>query len=128
MGKFRRTASLISKFERPRRFEIYRANPRGIGDLQVLILSDDIANALRSVVVACTLEPATKEMDLRLPTYVFLPPAETGLESEVVASPASPFTLPKNALVERLLVLPHKARQRVDTAVRLVFGYEDWPV
>lgn len=63
-----------------------------------------------------------------MPTYVILVHEETGLDSEVVASPASPFTLPKNALVERLAVLSRKAQLRVDTAIKLVYGYEEWPV
>ncbi len=116
------------KFERPQRFELYRANPQGLADMHVLILSDDVPNALRSVVVACALDPAAKELALGLPTYVLLPRGETGLDYEAVASLASPFTLPKNALVERLFLLPRKAQQRVDGAIRLVFGYEEWPV
>lgn len=107
---------------------MYRANPQGIGELSILILSDDIANALRSVVVACALDPMSPEMDLRLPTYVLLRPMETGLELEMVASPASPFTLPKAALVERLGVLPRQARIKVDAAIQLVFGYQEWPL
>lgn len=66
-------------------------------------------------------------MDLSLPTYVFLAREETGLGGEVVAYPASPFTLPKNALVERLGALSRKAQLRVDAAIRLVFGYDEWP-
>lgn len=117
----------MPKFERPRRFEVYRANPEGIGDVFVLILSDDIINALRPVVVACALEPMTPEPDLRLPTYAPLPPEDTGLDGAVAASPASPFTLPKNALAERFSVLPRRTQSRVDRAVRLTFGYEEWP-
>lgn len=96
--------------------------------MDVLILSDDVANALRSVVIACALDPASKELDLSLPTYALLTRGETGLDYEAVASPASPFTLPKNALVERLSLLPRRAQQRVDGAIRLVFGYDEWPV
>lgn len=80
------------------------------------------------MVIACALDPVEGAMDLSLPTYARLGPQESGLEAEVVASPASPFTLPKAALVERLSALPRKARQRVDTALRLALGYEDWPL
>lgn len=94
----------------------------------MLVLSDDIPNALRSVIIACSLEPVSDAMDLRLPTYARLSPQESGLGEEVVASPASPFTLPKAALVERLSTLQRKARQRVDAALRLALGYEEWPL
>lgn len=67
-------------------------------------------------------------MDLSLPTYVLLGLEETGLEAVVVASPASPFTLPKNSLVERLAGLSRGARQRVDAAIRLAYGFEEWPI
>jgi len=67
-------------------------------------------------------------MDLSLPTYAILAAEESGLESEAVASPASPFTLPKAGLVERFSTLPRKAQLRVDRAIRLVFGYEEWPI
>jgi len=96
--------------------------------MDVLVLSDDIPNALRSVIVACSLDPNSKAFDVRLPTYVPLSAQEAGLASEVVASPASPFTLPKSALVELLSVLARRAQARVETALRLVFGFEDWPV
>lgn len=67
-------------------------------------------------------------MDLSLPTYALLSADESGLESEAVASPASPFTLPKGALVERFSTLPRKTQLRVDRAIRLVYGYEEWPL
>lgn len=118
----------MPRFERPRRFEVYRANPEGIGDLMVLVLSDDIINALRSVVIACALDPAVQGSVPDLPTYVRLCAEDAGLDSPVVASPASPFTLPKNALVERFSTLPRKARAEVDRAIRLALGYEDWPL
>lgn len=92
------------------------------------MLSDDIPNALRSVVVGCSVEPFSEEFDLRLPTYALLSPAETGLDSEAVATPGSPFTIPKNALVERRGFLPRKAQNKVDAALRLVFGYTEWPI
>lgn len=98
------------------------------GDARILTLSDDIANTLRSVVIVCALNPVARGMDLSLPTYVILAPGESGLESEVSASPASPFTLPKDALVERFSTLPRKAQLRVDKAIRLVLGYEEWPL
>ena len=69
-----------------------------------------------------------KEMELSLPTYVILAHTETGLDFETVASPASPFTLPKNALVERLGALSRKAQLRVDASIRLAYGYEELPV
>ena len=123
-----RRPSLSPKFERPRRFEVYRANPQGIGDLRILVLSDDVPNALRSVVIACSLDAVAKGMNLKLPTYVVLRPEETGLDAEIVASPASPFTLPKNSLVQKSGSLPRAAQRRVDMALRLAFGYEEWPI
>lgn len=116
-----------SKFDRPRKFEVYRANLDVIGEMDILVLSDDIINALRSVIVACSLETMTGRFDLRLPTYVLLSPEETGLPQETVASPASPFTLPKKSLVERFSTLSRKSQPGIDSAVRLAFGYEDWP-
>lgn len=114
-------------FSRPRRFEVYQANAHGL-DFFALALSDDIPNALRPVIVACSLEPLEKGMDLGLPTWVVLPGRETGLPFDAVASPGSPMTLPKNALVERIGLLPPRARAAVDQALRLIFGYEDWPL
>lgn len=84
-------------------------------------------NALRGVVVACSLDAPSPEMDLTLPTYVLLTAEESGVGSALVASPASPFTLPKNALVEREGGLARRTQGRVDEALRLVFGYRDWP-
>ena len=118
----------MQKFERPRQFEVYRANPKGIGDINVLVLSDGILNALRSVIIVCSLDPLLESHDVNLPTYVLLPREETGLETEAVASPASPFTLPKNALVEKLSILPRKSQAKIDLALRLAFGYADWPL
>lgn len=83
---------------------------------------------MRSVVVACTLEASAQGMNLSLPTYVLLASEETGLESEVVATPASPFTLPKGALVDRFSVLSRRTQSHVDKALRLAFGYEEWPL
>lgn len=117
----------MARFERPKRFEVYRANALGV-DFYALVLSDDVPNALRPVVAACSLEPVEKGMDLGLPTIVPLRPSSTGLPFEAVAGPGSPMTLPKNALVERIGFLPREAKAAVDRAFRLVFGYEDWPL
>ncbi len=117
----------MARFDRPRRFEIFQANALEL-DLSVLILSDDIPNALRSVVVACVLEPLTKAARLDLPTIVSLAASDTGLSFDAYASPGSPATLPKNALVERVGRLSTRSRGAVDRALRLVYGYEDWPL
>lgn len=117
----------MARFDRPRRFEIYQASAMEL-DLAVLILSDDIPNALRSVVVACVLEPSTKTAIVDLPTIVSLAASETGLAFDAYTSPGSPATLPKNALVERVGRLSTRARGDVDRAMRLVYGYEDWPL
>ena len=116
----------MTRFERPRRFEIYKANAHGL-DFFALVLSDDIANALRSVVVVCSLEPLEKGMNLDLPTIVRLSPSDTSLSFDTAASPGSPITLPKNALVEGVGRLSVRTRRAVDEAFCLVFGYADWP-
>ena len=117
----------MARLDRPRRFDVFRASAFDL-DLNVLILSDDIPNALRSVVVACALEPPAKGARLDLPTVVFLGASETGLGVDTLASPGSPMTLPKNALIERVGRLSTSSRGAVDRAVRLVYGYEDWPL
>lgn len=117
----------MPRFDQPKRFDVFRATALGV-DLFVLVLSDDLPNALRPVVVACSLERLEKGADIGLPTWVPLGAPETGLEFDAVASPGSPVTLPKNALVERIGRLPTRARGAVDRALRLVYGYEDWPL
>lgn len=78
--------------------------------------------------IACALEPVAKGMDVSLPTCALLAAEESGLASETVATAASPFTLPKGALTERLGVLARKAQGRIDKAIRLAYGYDDWPL
>lgn len=117
----------MARVERPRRFEVFRASAFGV-DFFALVLSDDLPNALRPVVVACALEPLEKTADIDLPTWVALAAPETGLDFDAVASPGSPVTLPKNALVELVGRLPTRSRGAVDRALRLVYGYEDWPI
>lgn len=114
-------------FDRPRRFELYRANAFE-SDLLVLVLSEDIPNALRRVVVACELVARGPAELPALPTRVELSRSATGLAFDAVAWPGSPITLPKAALVERLGRLSGPERHGVDRAIRLTYGYEDWPL
>jgi len=117
----------VGAFDRPRRFEVFRASAQGL-DFYALVLSDDIPNALRSVVVACSLEPLEEGADLHLPTRVARAAQDTGAPFDAVASPGSPITIPKNAIVERLGRLAAPFRAAVDRALRLVYGCEDWPL
>ncbi|MBI4425422.1 MAG: type II toxin-antitoxin system PemK/MazF family toxin [Elusimicrobia bacterium] len=118
---------IASPFDRPRRFEIFRASVAR-AELFVLVLSDDIPNALRRVVVVSTLSPREEPFGPSVPTRVPLSASATGLAFEGVTSPASPMTIPKNALVERLGRLAGPERSSVDRAIRLTFGYEEWPL
>lgn len=117
----------MPSFDRPKRFEVFRANVFDV-DTFVLILSDDVPNALRRVVVACALGRLEQPMEPGLPTRVELPAASTGLPFNAAASPGSPLTLPKNALVERIGQVSGFDRAAVDRVIRLTYGYEDWPL
>ena len=117
----------MAVLDRPRRFETFRASVQDI-ELAVVILSDDIPNAVRQVVVACELVPLEGGAIIGAPTWVTLAKGETGLPVASAANPGSPVTIPKNALIERLGRVSAFERAALDRAIRLPYGYEDWPI
>lgn len=117
----------MAPFERPKRFEVFKAVVFD-SELFVLVLSDDVPNALRRVVVACALGRREGTLEPGIPTRLEFPAAATGLPFDAVGSPASPITIPKNALVEKLGLISGSDRAAVDRAIRLTYGYEDWPL
>ena len=115
------------KLDRPRQREVFRAAFAPGHEAFAVVVSCSEANAVRSVVVLCELCEDPSGRFKGLPTTVAVPAADSELGKDYVAV-ASPYTLPKNCLIERMGTVSPQLYERLEDALRRVFGWSSWPV
>ena len=81
---------------------------------------------MRSVVTVCELREDAQGKYRGLPTVVEVSGGRTGLGQEWIAI-ASPYTIPRNRLLSREGNLPPQLYERLEEALRRVFGWAPWP-
>ena len=113
--------------DRPRQREVFKALFAPGHEALAVVVSCNEANAVRNVVVLCELSEDPARKFKGLPTTVEIPSASSGLDKDYTAI-ASPYTLPKNCLVERAGAVPPQLYERLEDALRRVFGWSSWPV